>query len=250
MPSTIDQQLTQRFRPDERPAMYQSWQELLFLHWRYEASLIQKKLPAGLTVDTYDGHAWVAVVPFFMRNIRPWWFPAVPSISNFLELNVRTYVQDENGVPGVWFFSLNANNQIAVEWAKRWYFLPYHYSSMKAKWNQKSGAVNYQCHRWGTKANQQSSFEYAPVGQTRNAKEGTLEFFLVERYLMFMIRRDGSLASGQVYHTPYEICDADVTEWDGNFLEIDGLPVGDRSPDHALISRRADVEVFKIRPCQ
>ncbi len=89
--------------------MYHSWQDLLFLHWTFKPDLIQQLLPPGLHVDTFDGHAWLGVVPFFMRNIRPWWCPAIPGLSHFQELNLRTYVVDEQGTPGVWFLSLDAD---------------------------------------------------------------------------------------------------------------------------------------------
>ncbi|MFG0295490.1 MAG: YqjF family protein, partial [Maioricimonas sp. JB045] len=122
---TPEQRLQLRERPPCRPVMYQSWQELLFLHWRIDTDIIQRTLPAGLHVDTCDGAAWLGVVPFLMRNIRPWWFCSVPGISNFLELNLRTYVCDDAGRPGVWFYSLDASQPLAV-WAARTFFhLPY-----------------------------------------------------------------------------------------------------------------------------
>lgn len=246
MPSTVDQQLATRVAPTSKPVMYQSWQELLFLHWRCDAAGIQQTLPSGLHVDTFKGDAWVAIVPFFMRNIRPWWFPAVPGISNFMELNVRTYVHDANGTPGVWFYSLNANQRLAVEWAKRWFHLPYHFSSMSADWNRESGEVNYRCHRSGSPLERASHFVYRPDGAASTAEEGSLEFFLVERYIMFMSTRRNGLASGQVCHAPYEVQQANVEKWDAHFFELDGLSMPSGPPDHALISRRADVDVFPI----
>ena len=81
--------------------MYQQWRDLLFLHWEYSAAAIQATLPDGLFVDSFDGKAYLGVVPFFMRNIRPRFLPAVPGISNVMELNLRTYVHDPAGVPGV-----------------------------------------------------------------------------------------------------------------------------------------------------
>ena len=94
--------------------MHHRWESLLFLHWRLPAARIQETLPAGLTVDTFDGDAYLAIVPFFMRDVRPVRVPALPWISQFLELNVRTYAYDEEGVPGVWFYSLDCNQPLAV----------------------------------------------------------------------------------------------------------------------------------------
>jgi len=99
-------------------AGYQSWSDLTFLHWRIEPESIQKLLPPGLTVETFDHSAWVGIVPFSMEKVRPWWAPAVPGISWFLETNVRTYVRHTNGDTGVWFFSLDANSRLAVRVAR------------------------------------------------------------------------------------------------------------------------------------
>src|SRR5438105_3699987 len=104
---SLDDRLRQRERPSGSVAMYHTWRDLLFLHWRVEPERIQRTLPPGLFVDTYDGAAWVGVVPFFMRNIRPWWLPCIPGLSNFMELNLRTYVYDAAGTPGVWFYALD-----------------------------------------------------------------------------------------------------------------------------------------------
>ncbi|HSG72953.1 MAG TPA: DUF2071 domain-containing protein, partial [Planctomycetaceae bacterium] len=108
-------------RPDEKLIGYHTWLDLLFLHWRVPADEIQALLPPELTVDTFEGDAWVGLVPFKMRKIRPWWSPPVPGISNFYETNVRTYVHHRGKDPGVWFFSLDASSSLAVSVARwRW----------------------------------------------------------------------------------------------------------------------------------
>ncbi|MEI6536644.1 MAG: DUF2071 domain-containing protein, partial [Verrucomicrobiaceae bacterium] len=99
------QRLAARELQPGSPVMFQQWRDLLFLHWEYSAAAIQATLPEGLFVDTFDGKAYLGVVPFFMRKIRPRFLPAVPGISDFMELNLRTYVHDRAGVPGVWFYS-------------------------------------------------------------------------------------------------------------------------------------------------
>src|SRR5262245_39115318 len=104
--------------------MYQNWRDLLFIHWEYDSAFIQSTLPRGLYVDSFQGKAYVGIVPFFMNNVHPRYFPNLPGISNFLELNVRTYVHDENGTPGIWFYSLTANSWLAVQLARRIFHLP------------------------------------------------------------------------------------------------------------------------------
>ena len=110
--------------------MRQRWAGLLVLHWPIEISLIQDRLPPGLHVDTFNGQAWIGVVPFFMQRVRPTGLPPVPWLSWFLELNVRTYVHDDAGNPGVWFFSLDCNQPVAVEIARRAFHLPYQHAAM------------------------------------------------------------------------------------------------------------------------
>ena len=109
--------------PGRPPVMQQSWRDLLFIHWPVPVDVIQQALPTELTVDTFDGFAWVALVPFQMRNVRPVWAPCVPGLSNFAECNVRTYVHIDGKAPGVWFFSLDAANAIACAIARLTFLL-------------------------------------------------------------------------------------------------------------------------------
>ena len=130
---TLEQRLSAREGGVGSAVMYQRWSELLFLHWRWEVEDLQRRLPEGLHVDLHEGEAWLGVVPFFMDRVRPRFLPAVPWVSWFRELNVRTYVHDDEGRPGVWFFSLDCEQPVAVRLA-RWLFrLPYFDAAMKAE---------------------------------------------------------------------------------------------------------------------
>ena len=115
MEEWIRRQVIERQQPGRSlPVMFQRWLHLLFLHWPIPPDLVQMTLPEGLLVDTFEGHAWLGIVPFFMRGVRPAGFISIPGISNFLELNLRTYVRDVFGRPGIWFYSLDANQILAV----------------------------------------------------------------------------------------------------------------------------------------
>jgi uncharacterized protein len=243
---TLQQRLAQRERPARPVAMFQTWEELLFLHWRVDPRLLQSRLPAGLRVDTFENQAWVGVVPFFMRNIRPSWSPVVPGVSNFQELNLRTYVVDERGTPGVWFFSLDADTRVGVWWGRTLYDLPYHYARMMHTRDRGSGRVEYMSQRPGTAARLASQFAYEPHGAAWTAEPGTLEFFLVERYVLFTQNRRGELMSGRVFHRPYEVHNTTAKANDALF-ELNGLPRPGRAADHMLISRGVDVEVFALQ---
>ena len=142
------QRLAACVRPAGGVVMYQQWCDLLFLHWEYSAAAIQATLPEGLFVDTFGGRAYLGVVPFFMRNIRPRFLPAVPGISDFMELNLRTSVYDRAGVPGVWFYSLDANQWLAVKIARRFFWLPYEHAVMKSN-RLGGGRIRYESLRTG-----------------------------------------------------------------------------------------------------
>jgi uncharacterized protein YqjF (DUF2071 family) len=243
---SLEQRLAVRARPPERAAMYQSWRELLFLHWSMDPAAIQAGLPAGLSVDTYEGQAWVGVVPFFMRRIRPWWSPPLPGVSNFQELNCRTYVVDEAGTPGVWFYSLEANCRPAVWWGRKFFSLPYVQARMSHSWNRQTGRVEFASQRRGEPQRVASRFVYEPRGAQAPCEPGTLEFFLVERYVLFADRGEGRLMRGIVHHPPYQVSDVRVETAETGVIAANGLPQPHTAPDHCLVSRGVDVEVFAL----
>src|SRR6056297_2999786 len=131
--------------PRQPWVMRMTWSELLFAHWPVEPELVAEHLPAGVTLDTRDGKAWVGVVPFLMSNIAPRWVPPIPGLSRFLELNVRTYVSVD-GKPGVWFFSLDAESKVAVRVARATFNLPYMDATMSIN-RRHDGSIAYKSHR-------------------------------------------------------------------------------------------------------
>src|SRR5688572_317020 len=100
-----------RSPPDGMPLMRQHWGKLLFMHWPIDEIYLRSLIPSQLAIDSFDGSAWIGVVPFTMWGIRASFLPPIPGTSAFHELNVRTYVT-LNGIPGVWFFSLDAANKL------------------------------------------------------------------------------------------------------------------------------------------
>ena len=241
----VSQRLAMRGRPAGNAVLHQQWRDLLFLHWEYPAAAIQATLPKGLFVDTHDGKAYLGVVPFFMQNIRPRFLPAVPGIADFMELNLRTYVHDRAGMPGVWFHSLDANQWLAVKIARRFFHLPYEHAKMKAS-RPADGRIRCESLRTGSRANgSRCEFEYAPGEDLAQPVPGSLEFFLVERYRLYCSAPDG-LRRGAVFHEPYPLCRANVTAWDENLLPLDGFAPTGRAPDHVIMSRGVVVTVFPL----
>ncbi|MHB1078049.1 MAG: YqjF family protein [Prosthecobacter sp.] len=239
--STQESRLAFRDRPTRAHVMHQRWESLLFLHWRWDAAEIQRTLPPGLFVDTFQGDAWLAIVPFYMRGIRPRFCPPVRGISDFLELNVRTYVHDEQGRPGVWFYSLDCNQRLAVWTARTFFHLPYQNARMSAQLSD--GGIDYHCQRSG--ALNESHFHYRISAASQVAEPGSLAFFLAERYLLFSQTPRG-IRCGQVHHTPYPLAEASLKAWDVNPLMQAGFADPQRPPDHIIGSSGVDVAVYPL----
>ena len=128
------------------PVVFQRWQAVTFLHWSYDPAVVQRLLPAGLTVHTHAGVAWGGLTPFLLQNFRPSGLPAIPWLSSFPETNLRTYVIDSNGVDGLWFLSLDAASLVTVAGARGSLWLPYHWASMTV---ERSLTLTYRsCRRW------------------------------------------------------------------------------------------------------
>ncbi len=227
--------------------MRQCWAGLLFLHWPVDPALIAERLPPGLHVDTYGGNAWLGVVPFFMDRVRPVGLPPVPWLSWFLELNVRTYVHDDQGNPGVWFFSLDCNQPLAVEIARRAFHLPYQHAAMRSDRNGHS--IHYECRR-KSPGSLDAGFDYETPSATQPAEWDTLEWFLVERYLLFSANPDGELFQGRVHHSPYQIAPGKCTHWSTGPLHWDGFPEPDKAPTSILTAAPVEVKIFPLRPCR
>ena len=179
-----------------------------------------------------------------MQNIRPQFLPAVPGISNFMEMNLRTYVHDRAGVPGVWFYSLDANQRLAVAIARRLFHLPYEYATMHSR-RTANGAIHYQSKRGAGEADHAGCvFEYAAGAELPTVSPASLEFFLVERYRLYAA--DDRLWRGAVFHPPYPLCRAELTEWNEHLLSLNGFTPTGRPPDHVIMSRGVDVSVFPL----
>ena len=221
---TLTQRLALREQPTGTPIMRQEWGDLLFLHWPVPAELLQPHLPPRLRVDTHDGVAWLAIVPFRMSKVRTPITPPVPGANVFLELNVRTYVHLD-GVPGVWFFSLDATNPLAV-WAARTFFnLPYLRATMRLDQPQPDlrQFAATRTHRGVPPATFQATWQTgAPLPP---AEPGSLEFFLTERYCLYASNRaQTKLYRGRVAHAPWPLRTAQVLHLESTLIESHGLP--------------------------
>jgi uncharacterized protein len=232
-------------RPPERVVMYQRWRKLLFLHWELPAEVLARALPPGLSLDTYEGRAFIGLVPFTMRGVRPALLPPFPPLSDFHETNVRTYVHREGKDPGVFFFSLDAANSIAVRLARAWFKLPYFYSRMTLADGADGWRHYHSERRWPAPVPATFAVRGLPEGPVAASPPGTLQHFLVERYFLYTAH-GGALLRGQVHHEPYAVRGARVEALEESLLEAAGFH---RPPTAPLVhaSDGVDVEVFALQ---
>ena len=212
----------------ERPwAMRMRWCDLLFAHWKVDPAALQRLLPAGLELDLFDGSAYLAAVPFTMQGVSPRLVPDVPGLHAFPELNLRTYVT-ARGKPGVWFFSLDAGQKLAVRVARRFFHLPYFDARFEIR--EAEGEVAYaavRTHRGAAAA--AFTAKYRPSGPVYHSTAGTLEAWLTERYCLYAADPEGRIYRGEIDHAPWplqaaaaEIAVNTLGEWVG--LPMPGPP--------------------------
>ena len=194
-------------RPWPLPAgpwvMRQTWHDLLFAHWPLPASLVRARVPPELELDTFAGEAWLGVVPFRIAGLRARGVPPLPGLSRFPELNLRTYVR-VGDVPGVWFFTLEAANALAVEAARLVYRLPYHRARMSTV--RDGDDVAYESVRTDGRG-KAARFEgrYGPRGPAYAARAGTLEHWLVERYCLYALTSRRKVLRAEIHHPPWAL---------------------------------------------
>lgn len=243
---TDDERLRVCQRPREAAVMRQLWRHLGFLHFAVDAAALAATLPPGLEVDLFDGVAYVGVVPFTIPLSR---LPAVglPLAPSFHELNVRTYVHRAGRDPGVWFFSLDAASRLAVLGARAAYGLPYFHAAMSMRVaGSGEPRISYSSRRLSGSDARAAEFSghYGPTGPAAEARPGTLEFFLVERYLLYSWN-GRRLSTARVFHAPYPLqaAEAEVTE---TVIAAAGLSVS--SPAACVhYARQVDVRIYRPR---
>ncbi|HEX4997361.1 MAG TPA: DUF2071 domain-containing protein [Terriglobia bacterium] len=182
-----------------------SWHNLLFMHWPVSPDLLRPLIPPALELDTFDNQAWLGIVPFTMTNVRPRWFPEFLG-SAFPEINLRTYARRGHR-SGVWFFSLDAADWLAVWAARRAYHLPYWLAEMSAE--QVSGWTHFKSRR-AADPGVKISCRYRPTGPPFRSLPGSLEYWLTERYCLFSANRRGGVFVGEIHHRPWPLQPAEV----------------------------------------
>ncbi|CAN5639224.1 DUF2071 domain-containing protein [soil metagenome] len=239
-------------RTDHRPyplpegpwALAMSWHDLLFMHWPVPAEVLRPLIPPSLELDTFDGNAWLGVVPFRMSGVRPHFLPGVSPLSNFPELNLRTYVSNE-GKPGIWFFSLDAHNPVAVRIARATFNLPYYDAKMFCH-SSKEEVTYASVRTHKTAPTARFVGRYRPIGEVSETRSDTLENFLTERYCLYSSNARGIVWRGDIHHHMWPLQRAEV---EVATLEMTGQ-IGVELPDKEPLlhyARRLDVVAWLPR---
>jgi uncharacterized protein len=232
-----------RTRPRGFPVMRQKWGKLLFMHWPIPAARLRSRVPESLSIDTFDGEAWIGLVPFTMWDVRAVLTPSLPGLSAFHELNVRTYVH-RDGIPGVYFFSLDASKPLAVWAARRFYHLPYF--SAEISLLEDSGRITYRSRRNHENAPSAEFFARWRPGSPLPASEPeSLTFFLTERYCLYTEHR-GRLYRCRIHHQPWALQEAELEEFHSDLLPSHHLPQPQDPPllHHA---ERLPVDIWPLK---
>jgi uncharacterized protein YqjF (DUF2071 family) len=237
----IKERLAIREKPTAQPIMHQTWGKLLFMHWPVPIELLRPKIPSRLEIDTHDSLAWIAITPFTMWNVRAVGVPAIPGLNSFHECNVRTYVHLD-GVPGVWFFSLDATKIIPVLAARIFFALNY----LKAQIDlcQVASTINYALKRPAQEAGSAAELEVSwtignglPLSQPESR-----EFFFTERYCLYA-GTNQQLSRARIWHPPWSLRTATLNSFRSTMIASQALPEPDGAP-HLQYSEELDVLIY------
>jgi uncharacterized protein len=226
--------------PTDSWLMFQSWRDQLFMHWPVSASMLRALVPEPLAIDTHQGVGWVGITPFRVDGLRARLLPPLPGLSSFPELNLRTYVRYGER-PGVWFFSLDTPNQVAVLAARVGYNLPYHTAQATLE-PQGDGWFRYVSERDDAHFN----VRYRGTGHVYHAEPGSLDHFLTERYALFVVGDDGVVSRGDIHHRPWALQDAEAEIGVNTLAAAHGIELPPQGPKLHFAARQ-DTLVWPLR---
>jgi len=221
--------------------MKQTWNDLLFAHYPIKLEVLQALVPNVLPLDSFNGVGWIGVVPFHMTGIRMRGLPPLPGTDRFPELNVRTYVTID-GKPGVYFFSLDAANQLAVWGAKAFYHLPYVYADMTVKRN--GASIGYESKR---RSGDDAQFvcSYRPISEPYHAAKGSFDEWMSERYCLYTLNKKGVPLRCDILHQPWLLQHAEAEFSQNTMLSKQGIQVESDQPI-LHFSKRIEVRIWPL----
>lgn len=210
-------------------SLHMGWRHVLFANWPVSPTVVDAAIPDALTVDTFDGDAWLSVVPFTNVDVRPRIFPAGTGLP-LPELNLRTYVT-YGDTPGVYFFSLDAQGVLAVLGTRIFHHLPYYYSRIDLV--EDDDQIRFTSHRRHPGARPvHFKATYSPEGDSSSAESETLAWFLTERYRYYTEAPDGTVRHAEIRHNPWSLYDVDVEIEENTLFRANGFETPDSDPVH------------------
>lgn len=196
---------------------YQEWNHAVFLHWKVEPQLLRSWVPLPLKLDRFKDDAWVSVVIFRMERIRPKGLPPFAPVSDFDEINIRTYVEYK-GMQGVHFLSIEASKRLSSYIARKVSALPYRYSKMK--YGQSD------CSSENGEYQDVLNFNFK-IGESIIHKSH-LDIWLTERYALFQDARS-DINTFDIHHVEWPLYSASITDFQFKYQRYNDLLKG--SPD-------------------
>lgn len=233
-----------RHRPKGQAVMHQNWGKLLFMHWRIKEEFLRPLIPSTLQIDTFGDSAWLGIAPFTMWGISalPPFLPPLPGLNALHECNVRTYVH-YNGVPGVWFFSLDANSAAAVFAARTFFHLPYFNAEIELQ--ETGNRIDYRLRRKDEPVAELKA-AWAIGEKLPQSQPGSREFFLTERYCLYT-EKNGQLYRARIHHAPWQLQQAELLKFDENILAADRLPQPQGQPI-LHYAEEISVDIWMLEP--
>jgi uncharacterized protein len=230
--------------PDRPWVMGQTWNDLLFAHWRVDPDALRRHIPPQIPLDTFDGSAWIGVTPFVASGVRPRLAPPLPGVSRFPEINVRTYATID-GKPGVWFLSLDTPNPIVNEAARRAYRVPYFRSRIDAR--KEGDRMRYRAERTQRDAPPAGiEIDYAPRGPVYNAAPDSFEHFAIERYCLYVLDDRERVLRGEIHHPPWPLQRAEARIASNRMGDEVGIALDGEPELH--FAHRQDVVFWLLSP--
>jgi len=218
------------------------WRDLLFAHWPIPIQKLRARVPAGLSIDTFHGAAWIGVIPFHMTGVSLRGLPNLGIASRFAEMNVRSYVLLDDK-PGVWFFSLDAASRLAAWVARRWYRLAYRHARMIV--GTDGDWVRYRSEHCGERL----VVRYRPRGEVFTSGQNDLEHWLTERYCLYAESRRGTILRADIHHAPWPLQRAELRVEENTMLDGFGVDTSATAP-HLLFARRLDTLAWSPEPAR
>jgi uncharacterized protein len=219
----------------------QSWNDLLFVHYPCPVEKLRNLVPKSLTIQEFEGICWIGIIPLKMERVMMRPLPDIPYISNFLELNVRVYVEYE-GKPGVYFLSLDASNPLAVWGGKNLFHLPYKHADIEFK--KENNTNIFHSKRKEGEDQSEFSLSYYPTSDIFEAKPNTLEYFFTERYCLYTLTPHG-VYRGNIHHLPWPHQEAKAKIFSNSILNNFQIPIPSSEP-HILYSKGVDAILWNL----